>query len=829
VVGRRQLVIMQLAGRCAVLLSLAQVALAAPAIAPAPPPSQHSQPSTLSRQAVIIDTDIGDDIDDAFALTVALQDPNLQVLGVTTAWGDTRTRTLLVRRLLATLGRRDVVVAEGPATQSSTPFTQRKWALGAADGSPAPDAIEFIREQVHKRPGEITLIALAPLSNIQALKQRDAGALRQLKQVVLMGGSIHAGYNQGGAIPVAEPSAEYNVAAAPQGLRDLLGSGVQVRMFPLDSTQLKFDEVRRARLFAYGSPASDALALLYHQWRLLNGWGQITPTLFDVVPVVWLLRPAACPVSPLRIAVDDRGFTRPVAGAANVEVCLALDEDATQRLIMDHLAPPQPAPAPIVQTTGGAVAGSEGNVRAFKGIPYAAPPIGSLRWRPPQPPVPWQGVRDASRFGEDCEQVPYVIPTGQSASEDCLTVNVWTPAHRSGERLPVMVFVYGGGFIGGSAAYPLYDAAKLAAHGVVVVSFNYRVGVFGFLAHPQLSQESPQHASGNYGLLDQIAALNWVKANIAAFGGDAGRVTAFGESAGAVSIAVLMTSPLAHGLFSQAILHSPTLPPLASLAAAERRGAALGSDVVALRQVSAAELLTHNGEFFVPQTRKIMPFPFPAPIVDGYVVPRQPRAVFQDGVAHAVPAIVGIAADEGRMFTANETVAGYQAWLRDAFAPVADQLLRLEPATTDASARTAVATLRGDATFGESARLIARGIAPHQPRTFFYLFSHSVAGAAQPATHSEILPFLFGSLDEPSFIRHPPAEDADWQLSAAIMQAWTRFAERGDPNGADLPHWPAYERGGDPYLEFGTAIRAGHAYHKTQLDILEQLDAHVSR
>ncbi len=311
---------------CAAALALAQVGVTD--AAPATP-----------RQPVIIDTDIGDDIDDAFALTIALLDPRLEVLGVTTAWGDTRTRTLLVRRLLATLGRRDVQVAQGPATPDVVPFTQRKWALGATDTSAAPDAIEFIREQARRRPGQITLIALAPLSNIEALQRRDPDALHLLKQVVLMGGSIYAGYNRGGAIPVAEPSAEYNIASAPAGLTVLLRSGVPVKMFPLDSTQIKFDEVRRERLFAYGSPASDALTLLYHQWRLLNSWGQITPTLFDVVPVVWMLQPSSCPVTPMRIAVDERGYTRPAAGEPNVAVCLSVDENATQRLIIDTLAP----------------------------------------------------------------------------------------------------------------------------------------------------------------------------------------------------------------------------------------------------------------------------------------------------------------------------------------------------------------------------------------------------------------------------------------------------------------------------------------------------------
>ena len=319
-----------IAGLLLALLSGMAVQSVAPAAAPAGAP--NSMP-------VIIDTDVGDDIDDAFALAIAIQDPHLEVIGVTTAWGDTRTRTLLVRRLLAALGRQDVVVAQGPATANAVPFTQKNWALGATDTSSAPDAIEFLREQAHKRPGKITLIALAPLSNIEALAQRDVRALQEFRQVVMMGGSIHAGYNQGGAVPTVAPSAEYNVASAPSGLIALLQSKVAVQMFPLDSTQIKFDEVRRDRLFAYGSPASDALALLYHQWRLLNSWGQITPTLFDVVPVTWLLDPSSCPVTPLRIEVDARGFTRPVSGAANVEVCLSLHEDTTQRLIIDTLAP----------------------------------------------------------------------------------------------------------------------------------------------------------------------------------------------------------------------------------------------------------------------------------------------------------------------------------------------------------------------------------------------------------------------------------------------------------------------------------------------------------
>ncbi|MBV8497523.1 MAG: nucleoside hydrolase [Gammaproteobacteria bacterium] len=315
-------------------LALAATGLDTPALA---------SPPVAPRLPVIIDTDVGDDIDDAFALTIALGDARLEVLGITTAWGDTRTRVLLVRRLLATLGRTEVPVAQGPTTADVAPFTQKRWALGASDTSAAPDAVEFLRNEIHRRPGELTLLALAPLSNIAALERRDPGALRLLRQVVMMGGSIQAGYNLGGALPVATPSAEYNVASDPEGFATLLRSKVPLRLFPLDSTQLKFDEVRRARLFAYGSPAADALTLLYHQWRLLNAWGQVTPTLFDVVPVVWLLEPASCALTALHLTVDAHGFTRATDGEANAAVCLKLDESAAQDLIMAALAP-EPRP-----------------------------------------------------------------------------------------------------------------------------------------------------------------------------------------------------------------------------------------------------------------------------------------------------------------------------------------------------------------------------------------------------------------------------------------------------------------------------------------------------
>ena len=298
-------------------------------------------------------------------------------------------------------------------------------------------------------------------------------------------------------------------------------------------------------------------------------------------------------------------------------------------------------------------------------------------------------------------------------------------------------------------------------------------------------------------------------------------MTVFGESAGAASIAILITSPLAQGLFARAILQSPVVPPLAALPAAETSGATVGADLAALRRLSAAQLLAHNDDFFPRSSRNIMAVAFPAPIVDGYAVPSQPRAAFQAGSVNAVPTIVGINADEGRMFSSKETVAGYQAWVRAKFGPLAPELLRLNPAVTDADAATAASAILGDATFGESARLIARGISRHQPKTFAYLFNRSVAGLPQLATHSEELPFVFGSLYEPSFIRHAAPDQIDLQLSATLLRIWARFAVSGDPNGPGLPRWSTYSRATDPYLEFGTMIRPGQAYRKTQLDALE--------
>ncbi len=288
---------------------------------------------------VIIDTDIGDDIDDAFALALAVTSPKLSVLGVTTAWGDTERRVWLTRRLLAALGRPDIPVAMGPKTATKIEFTQSAWADGATDKSKAPEMVSFVAELVRKYPEQITLIALAPLTNIEALAKAEPKILAGFKSVVMMGGSIHLGYNTHGAIRNPVPSAEYNVASSPEGLRSLLASAVPVTMFPLDASQIKFDEVRRDQVLGFGSAATDALAALYHQWRLRNAWGQITPTLFDSAPVAWLQDPSLCQPKAAHIDVDDKGFTKLGPGPLNASVCLSMDEDAVVKATVNQLAP----------------------------------------------------------------------------------------------------------------------------------------------------------------------------------------------------------------------------------------------------------------------------------------------------------------------------------------------------------------------------------------------------------------------------------------------------------------------------------------------------------
>jgi inosine-uridine nucleoside N-ribohydrolase len=286
------------------------------------------------RSKVILDTDIGDDIDDAFALSLALHSPEIELVGITTAWGDTNLRARLVQRLLTETGHANIPIAEGIVTQSTIPFSQARW----AQQEPAPkqhvDAVDFLLRQIRANPGQITLVAIAPLTNIGAAIDRDPATFKKLKRVVLMGGSVRRGYDGPSGAVVAAPSAEYNIRSDVASAQKLFASGVVVFMMPLDSTQLKLDEVKRARIFTNGTPTTDALTLLYHQW------GQPTPTLFDVMPVAYVVAPKLCHVTPLHITVDESGYTREGPGRTNALACLASDSEQFFNFVMPRLLEP---------------------------------------------------------------------------------------------------------------------------------------------------------------------------------------------------------------------------------------------------------------------------------------------------------------------------------------------------------------------------------------------------------------------------------------------------------------------------------------------------------
>ena len=472
----------------------------------------------------------------------------------------------------------------------------------------------------------------------------------------------------------------------------------------------------------------------------------------------------------------------------------------------------------VVHTTAGDVRGVAGPIDTFRRIPFAEPPVGDLRWRPPVPMPPWPGTRDATRFGADCTQ-----PDHPQSAEDCLFLNVWTPAARPAARLPVMVFIYGGGFMIGSGAQRVYDGAALARRGVVVVTFNYRLGVLGFLAHPALTAESPHHSSGNYGLLDQIAALHWVAANIAGFGGDPARVTIFGQSAGGASVATLLATPLAHGLFARAIAESPPVgSPLATLHDTEAKAVAdLGRDLAAMRRIPAAQLMGWN-MLFTPGTRALTPGAAPpSSILDGWVIPREPLALYSAHLPNPVPLLVSDNGDEGGISDGWQvgTQAEFDTRLAAAFGPRAAEAARLYPAHNPASFHRASQDMLGDDIFYEGGRMMVRALAAQGQPSYRALFTHHAGGApgGGPALHASELRYVFGTIDSDG----PAPTASDRAVSDAMMGAWVRFAATGNPNGGGLPDWPLAGAPGDPLMEFGDTPRVERDYRARQLDFMD--------
>jgi len=457
-------------------------------------------------------------------------------------------------------------------------------------------------------------------------------------------------------------------------------------------------------------------------------------------------------------------------------------------------------------TSAGVVHGeSVDGVRIFRGIPYAAPPVGERRWRAPAPVEPWTGVLDATRFGNDCPQRS-ALPLGSRAagqSEDCLTLNVWAPEQAVG--LPVMVWIFGGSFVYGSGAEDRADGMPFARDGIVYVSINYRVGMFGFLAHPELTAEAG--ASGNYGLLDQIAALHWVQGNIAAFGGDPTRVTLFGVSAGAASISLLATSPLATGLFAQMILQSPgAFRPLATLADAEAAGAALAPSIQALRALSADELLDRQKQL-ESAVRSLTKPRILRPIRDGQVVVEDDRDAYLGGRFAKVPAIIGSVADEGSAAVASwpvKTPKEFQALLATTFGDQAKDAAPLYPAPVAVG----LGELFGDTQFTYGVAALSQVFADFGLPIYRYVFTRIQPGKATPMRHSEDVSYVFRRPELPPRGETDHRFDTDdLQLADRVHADWVAFAKTGDPG----PAWPRYRPGTATLMDYGVrpTLRAG--------------------
>jgi len=450
--------------------------------------------------------------------------------------------------------------------------------------------------------------------------------------------------------------------------------------------------------------------------------------------------------------------------------------------------------SPVVKVTGGRVKGApaEGfpGVTVYRGIPFAAAPIGALRWREPRPVTPWKGVREPLEAVPACIQAPdrNHLPWTEeymhqgAVSEDCLFLNVWTPKQQAaGARLPVLVYVYGGGFTSGSIAVQIYDGAALANKGAVIVEVNYRVGALGFLAHPDLTRESSHHASGNYGLLDQVAGLRWVRQNIAAFGGDPGRVTVFGQSAGALSVYLLTASPLAKGLLQRAIVQSgpgalaafgwPSVKSLtSSREEAEMSGQALASafaakSIAELRAIDAQRLLS-------PPAVQGSPPPRFGPDVDGWFLPADAETIYAQHRENDVPIIIGAMKDEASAF----------------------------PGYTPARAAEV-----GEASIAGVDQVLTQRAAAGRAVAYAYFFEHAIPWPEHPeygAFHSGELPYVFDNLR----LLNRPWTDADRKLASVVSSYWINFATTGDPNGPGLPKWTPYRAGSRSFLVFAQTV-----------------------
>lgn len=482
----------------------------------------------------------------------------------------------------------------------------------------------------------------------------------------------------------------------------------------------------------------------------------------------------------------------------------------------------QPNP---IQVDGGLLQGIvEHNLTVYKGIPFAAPPVGDLRWKAPQPLAKWDGVRRADTFAPGPIQGG-TPPSGKS--EDCLYLNVWTPAKSPNDKIPVLVWIYGGGFSAGSTSETVYSGEKLAGKGVILVSIAYRVGQLGFLAHPELSAESPNHVSGNYGLLDMIAGLQWIQKNIAKFGGDPDRVTIFGESAGGIAVSMLCASPLAKGLFHGAISQSGGSfgPPRVTTYPGENQKYLKDAEQAGMEYVKVA------GVSSLAELRKIPADKLPAgrgigmswPIIDGYVIPDDQHNLYEAGRYNDVPVLVGYNSDEGASFTRTRIPEEFIASVRERYGKFADDLLKAYPAGTNSIPKTA-RDLARDAAFGwhtwSWARLQAK---TGRSKVFYYYFDqHPDYSKDSPrfgygSPHGQEVAFVFQHLN-PS---DPNASNTDQEISDAMSTYWTNFAKTGDPNGTGVPAWPTFSDATPAVMYFSQTPHIGVVPSAGSLQVLD--------
>jgi para-nitrobenzyl esterase len=513
-------------------------------------------------------------------------------------------------------------------------------------------------------------------------------------------------------------------------------------------------------------------------------------------------------------------------------------------------------PKKVVATKYGPVEGLIVNGTCiFKGIPYAAPPTGALRWKPPQPRKTWSETLSCFVNGNVCPQDTRRFPVFGHMDEDCLNLNIWASEKPAGP-CPVMVWFHGGGFGTGAGSLPPYDGSYFASLGIVVVTLNYRLGVLGFLAHPELTAESSTASSGNWGIMDQVFALKWVRDNIASFGGDPACVTIFGESAGGASVAALMSSPLTKGLFHRAIAQSPGHAPYRLRKLSERNGhfgsaeslgvqfaekvgvADVKGAIAKMRELPANEIAQtwfdivqqvweHTGATGGWQLNQL--------IIDGHVLKEAPAEVFRQGKQHNVPFIVGTNADEGTlfeflMFGREPNTAKYHHYLETAFdSKGKDRIIKLFGSGEGNDTRGPVSTLLGSY-FQSGTRRLARSMSSLQPQTYRYLFTmparfwlYQIPGIDDwrerfGVYHAAEIAFVF------HFMVLPGLNEADRALSDQMAGYWARFAATGDPNGAGAPEWPKYSKKDESYLVFNEDVCTGQGYREDQSDCIDEIE-----